>query len=190
MSDEIFNSLVQLYGDIYADEVTCPHLNSMVSSSCSSETSVWSFSSINKYQKYIGACTITVHYDSLFYYVDMIQIDYDNETVCVWVPAKDLMDDDNFANKEYADVLEDDFNIAMAIARDGFFDSGENIETLYDDDDEPDENGMVNIPLDLTDSELGRIARAAHKLDITINEFMNLAVKEVLEEMNYDYENL
>lgn len=45
-------------------------------------------------------------------------------------------------------------------------------EITYNDD------GTVNIPLDLTDNEFLKIARAAHELDITINEFMVRAVEE------------
>lgn len=38
----------------------------------------------------------------------------------------------------------------------------------------------ITIPLELTDEEFILIARAAHKLDITLNEFMVQAIKEQL----------
>ena len=41
-------------------------------------------------------------------------------------------------------------------------------------------DGTVNIPLDITDEEFLTIARAAHTLDITINEYMVRAVEEQL----------
>lgn len=44
------------------------------------------------------------------------------------------------------------------------------------------DDGTVNIPLDLTDEEFLKIARAAHELDITINEFMVRAVENKLKE--------
>jgi len=42
------------------------------------------------------------------------------------------------------------------------------------------DDGTVNIPLDMTDAEIALIARAAHTLDITINEYMVRAVEEQL----------
>ena len=48
----------------------------------------------------------------------------------------------------------------------------------YDDDD--DEDGVIS--LDLTDSELATIARAAHIKDITINDFINEAIIAMLDE--------
>ena len=48
-------------------------------------------------------------------------------------------------------------------------------------------DGTVNIPLDMTDAEIALIARAAHAEDITINEFMNKVVKEELDKVFPDW---
>lgn len=185
MSNEIFESLVQLYDDVLNDDDMSTHIRSVYSSSNNSGITAWSFSSINRYQNHVGACTITVHFDTLSHYVRMVQIDYDAAVVCVWIPPEDPTYRD-FVNEEYSEVLDDDFNVVMAIARDGFFDSGEEVEENLYDDDEMNEDGTVNIPLELTDSELALIARAAHAQDITINEFMNQAVTNMLAEMGID----
>jgi len=60
-----------------------------------------------------------------------------------------------------------------------------------DEDEEDDDGDYETISLDLTDSELALIARAAHVKDVTINEFINEAVKIKLDEwekncLNYD----
>jgi len=60
---------------------------------------------------------------------------------------------------------------------------------LEEEDEEEDESETIS--LDLTDSELALIARAAHVKDVTINEFINEAVKVKLDEwekncLNYD----
>jgi len=54
-------------------------------------------------------------------------------------------------------------------------------KTFYEDADEE------TITLDLTDSEIALIARAAHAEDITINEFMNKAIKEELDKAMPDW---
>ena len=183
MSNEIFDSLVQLYNDALNSEEVAFYLDSNVYGTFGNETVAWIFSSINIYQN--RACTITVHVEPISHYVSTVIIEYDNKTVCVWVAPEDPTTD-YFKKYCDSDVLEDDFNIVMAVARDGFFDSGKKMEENLDDDDEVNEDGTVNIPLDLTDSELALIARAAHAQDITINEFMNQAVTEMLAEMGID----
>ena len=49
------------------------------------------------------------------------------------------------------------------------------------------EEAYESIELDLTDSELALIARAAHAEDITINEFMNNVIREELDKVMPDW---
>lgn len=51
----------------------------------------------------------------------------------------------------------------------------------YNDDD------TVNIPLDLSDEEFLYIAKAAHELDITINEFMTQTIESHINQINDEY---
>jgi len=72
-----------------------------------------------------------------------------------------------------------------------FFDLYMPPSLLMDDDDDEEDDEYETISLDLTDSELALIARAAHVKDVTINEFINEAVKVKLDEwekncLNYD----
>jgi len=48
-------------------------------------------------------------------------------------------------------------------------------------------DGTVNIPIDLTDSELATIARAAHVQNVTINDFINEALKIELDRVSPDW---
>lgn len=50
------------------------------------------------------------------------------------------------------------------------------------------DDGTVNIPLDLSDEEFLYIARAAHELDITINEFMTRTIEEHINQVENDDE--
>lgn len=77
------------------------------------------------------------------------------------------LDSDDFAwdDVKFIDLESDDDFIEKAIA----------IHNGYDYDD------RVTIPLNIPDDELLRYMTAAHKLDITFNEFIELAVKEMLE---------
>ena len=48
-------------------------------------------------------------------------------------------------------------------------------------------DGTVNIPLDLSDEEFLDIAKAAHELDITINEFMTQTIESHIKQINDEY---
>jgi len=50
------------------------------------------------------------------------------------------------------------------------------------------DDGTVNIPLDLSDDEFLYIAKAAHELDITINEFMTRTIEEHIKQVENDDE--
>jgi len=49
------------------------------------------------------------------------------------------------------------------------------------------DDGTVNVPIELTDSELALIARAAHVMDITINEFINDALRTEFDRLMPDW---
>jgi len=43
-------------------------------------------------------------------------------------------------------------------------------------------SNVVIIRLDMTDNDFNRIATAAHKLDLSINQWMDVVISEVLED--------
>lgn len=49
------------------------------------------------------------------------------------------------------------------------------------------EDGTVNIPIDLSDEEFLYIAKAAHELDITINQFMTQTIESHINQINDEY---
>lgn len=80
--------------------------------------------------------------------------------------ANSIKVDDNIAYDELEfielEMIEDMFEKMTAVSR------GEEYDT------------RIMIPLDITDKEFLEVARAAHALDITINAFFTMAIKEAL----------
>ena len=182
MTNEIYDSILTLYYDVLNDDITRPYLDSRFSSPDQFNHITWTFSSINNYRNHTVPCTITVNFDAFTRHVNMLMVDYDLNTVCVWTPPENKVYA-QWVLDTYPDCLEYDFNIAMAIARDGFFDSGYDSKEKFD---EEVEDFTVDISLDLTDSELALIARAAHNRDMKINDFMVEAVKMKLSELGVE----
>ena len=186
MSTEIFQSLVQLYSDVYGNKNTYVNLDTFTT--LEEDYTVWVFKSKNPYKYLNDECAIIVNFEPVSHHVLTVMVKFDDEVTAFWVSPEDanqFQDEINY----FSHAIKNDVNAVIDVGRRGFFYTGEDMEQDLNDD-EPNENGIVNIPLNLTDSELALIARAAHALDITINEFMNRAVKDILEEMNYNYENL
>jgi hypothetical protein len=121
-------------------------------------------------------------------------VDYYNtkdHTVFRWVDS-DYM---NAFNKELFDLQEDPTETQLGrrivnITKYNLLSALEaHVSSLTEGDNDNEE--YETISLDLTDSELALIARAAHVKDVTINEFINEALKIKLDEwekncLNYD----
>jgi len=60
-------------------------------------------------------------------------------------------------------------------------------QVIEGDTEEDEEEEMETISLDLNDSELALIARAAHEKDVTINQFVNDALKYELDKLMPDW---
>jgi 6-pyruvoyl-tetrahydropterin synthase len=139
-----------------------------------------------------GNLDVSVVVDLLDHEVYMV--DYYNakdRIVFRWVDS-DYM---NAFNKELFDLQEDPTETQLGrrivnITKYNLLSALEaHVSSLTEEDN--DNEDYETISLDLTDSELALIARAAHVKDVTINEFINEAVKVKLDEwekncLNYD----
>ena len=115
--------------------------------------------------------------------------DYPRDTVFRWVnPHYELsFVNELFERQEDPTITSDGMQIRTCKDKDFLLRLIQGDVFLLEEEDDEDEEEYETVELDLSDSELATIARAAHAKDITINDFINEALIEELDRVMPDW---